>query len=248
MKAAFTMWRYTRMIILVAVCAAIYSAALIAFKTAIPIIPGITEVRVGNIFPMPFGIMFGPAGAWGAAIGNLVGDVFGGTLSPASIAGFFGNFLLGYLPYTLWKTILPFGSSSRAWDPGRFDNWARYLFIGFISSAACAVLISISVDAIGMVPYQVLSKIITLNDTIGSWIGAVLLSTVFPTIKDHLNLFWEDVMEEGDIGIPVAGAAGAWIIVLASIGGLVGSFFTSLPVSAIGWFSSVFIVIGCILL
>jgi energy-coupling factor transport system substrate-specific component len=40
------------MIILVAVCAAIYGAALIAFKTAIPLIPGITEVRVANIFPM----------------------------------------------------------------------------------------------------------------------------------------------------------------------------------------------------
>jgi energy-coupling factor transport system substrate-specific component len=52
MKAAFSMWKNTRMIILVAVCAAIYGAALIAFKTAIPLIPGITEVRVANIFPM----------------------------------------------------------------------------------------------------------------------------------------------------------------------------------------------------
>jgi energy-coupling factor transport system substrate-specific component len=51
MKAALRMWKNTRMIILVAVCAAIYGAALIAFKTAIPIIPGITEVRVANIFP-----------------------------------------------------------------------------------------------------------------------------------------------------------------------------------------------------
>jgi energy-coupling factor transport system substrate-specific component len=52
MKAAFLMWKNTRMIILAAVCAAIYGAALIAFKTAIPLIPGITEVRVANIFPM----------------------------------------------------------------------------------------------------------------------------------------------------------------------------------------------------
>ena len=51
MKAVLTMWRNTRMIILVAVCASIYGAALIAFKTAIPLIPGITEVRVANIFP-----------------------------------------------------------------------------------------------------------------------------------------------------------------------------------------------------
>jgi hypothetical protein len=38
MKAAFTMWKNSRMIILVAVCAAIYGAALIAFKPH-PLIP-----------------------------------------------------------------------------------------------------------------------------------------------------------------------------------------------------------------
>ncbi len=101
MKAALTIWRNTRMIILVAVCASIYGAALIAFKTAIPLIPGITEVRVANIFPMVFGLLFGPAGAWGSAIGNLIGDIFGGTLGPGSIAGFVGNFLPDYLPYTM---------------------------------------------------------------------------------------------------------------------------------------------------
>ncbi len=60
MKAAFRMWRNIRMIILVAVCAAMYSAALIAFKTAIPLIPGFIEVRIANIFPMVFNLLFGP--------------------------------------------------------------------------------------------------------------------------------------------------------------------------------------------
>ncbi|MDD5170515.1 MAG: QueT transporter family protein, partial [Syntrophales bacterium] len=88
MRDALSMWGNTRMIVLTAVCAAIYGATLIAFKAAIPLVPGITEVRVANIFPMAFGFLFGPAGAWGLAIGNLIGDIFGGTLSPASIAGF----------------------------------------------------------------------------------------------------------------------------------------------------------------
>src|SRR5512136_1368686 len=123
MRAVFTMWRNTRMIILVAVCAAIYGAALIAFKTAIPLIPGITEVRVANIFPMVFGLLFGPAGAWGTAIGNLIGDLFGGTLGPGSLAGFFGNFLLGYLPYTLWSALLPLPGGSREWKSGNWQSW-----------------------------------------------------------------------------------------------------------------------------
>lgn len=42
MRDALTMWKNTRMIVLVAVCAAIYGATLIVFKTAIPLIPGFT--------------------------------------------------------------------------------------------------------------------------------------------------------------------------------------------------------------
>jgi hypothetical protein len=80
MSYVFSMWKNTRMIVLTAVCAAIYAAALIAFKTAIPLVPGITEVRVAGVFLIVFGFLFGPAGAWGLAFGNLIGDIFGGTL------------------------------------------------------------------------------------------------------------------------------------------------------------------------
>jgi len=51
-------------------------------------------------FPMCLG-WFRPGRRLGTAIGNLIGDTFGGTLGPGSIAGFVGNFLLGYLPYTM---------------------------------------------------------------------------------------------------------------------------------------------------
>jgi len=248
MKAAFRMWRNTRMIILVAVCAAIYGAALIAFKTAIPLIPGITEVRVANIFPMVFGLLFGPAGAWGTAIGNLIGDVFGGTLGPGSIAGFIGNFLLGYLPYAMWTTFIPFSEKSREWKPGSWRSWINYILIAFISSAACAVVISIAVDALGIVPYAVLTKIITINDTLGSLIGMILLISVFSVTKEQLGLFWADIMEEGDIGKPVAGILGAWLVTVASVFGLLGGMITGLPITTIGWICALAIIIGSLLL
>jgi EAL domain-containing protein (putative c-di-GMP-specific phosphodiesterase class I) len=47
----------------VAVIAAIYAAVLIPFN-ALTIIPGITSIRPANVFPVIFGIMFGPAAAW----------------------------------------------------------------------------------------------------------------------------------------------------------------------------------------
>ena len=248
MKAAITMWRNTRMIILVSVCAAIYGAALIAFKTAIPIIPGITEVRVANIFPMVFGLLFGPAGAWGSAIGNLIGDIFGGTLGPGSIAGFVGNFLLGYLPYTMWTTFVPFAEKSREWKFGSWRSWINYILIAFISSASCAVVISIAVDALGIVPYAILTKIITLNNTFASWIGVILLISVFGVTKQQLGLFWGDVMDESDIGSPIAGSIGAWLVTMATVIGLLGGIIPDLPTLTIGWICACVIIVGSLLL
>jgi energy-coupling factor transport system substrate-specific component len=248
MKVAFRMWRNTRMIILVAVCAAIYSAALIAFKTALPLIPGITEVRVANIFPMVFGLLFGPAGAWGTAIGNLIGDIFGGTLGPSSVGGFLGNFLLGYLPYSMWITFLPFAEKSREWQFGSWQSWINYFIIAFISSAACAVVISIVVDALGIVPYTVLTKIITLNDTIASWIGVILLISVFSITKQQLGLFWAEVVDESDIGSPIAGTLGAWVVAVASVAGLFGGMIATFSTISIGWICALAIIIGSLLL
>ncbi len=248
MKSVFTMWGNTRMIILTAVCAAIYSSALLAFKTAIPLIPGITEIRVGNIFPMPFGLMFGPAGAWGSAIGNLIGDIFGGTLTPASLAGFVGNFLLGYLPYSLWTTLVPFNQRTRDWEPRKWTSWLTYGLVAFISSTACAVVISAVADLVGLVPYNVLVKIITINNTLGGLIGVILLTTVFKVVKDHLHLFWTEVLEEADQGRPPAGPLGAWLVTAGSLFGLFGGLMTDLPMGALGWISTAALLIGGFLL
>lgn len=248
MKSAIRMWKNTRMIILVAVCAAIYGSALIAFKTAIPLIPGITEVRVANIFPMVFGLLFGPAGAWGTAIGNLLGDIFGGTLGPGSIAGFVGNFLLGYLPYTMWMTFLPFFTISREWKSGSIQCWVNYFLIAFVSSASCAVVISTLVDTLGIVPYAILVKIITINNTLGSFIGGILLSSVFNLTAYQLGLFWPNVMDEKDIGSPLVGTLGAWMVTVGSMVGLFGKMVIHLPNTPIYWVSTLIILLGSLLL
>lgn len=247
MKAALRMWNNTRMIILVAVCAAIYAAALIAFKTAIPLVPGITEVRVAGVFPMTMSLLFGPAGAWGLAIGNLIGDIFGGTFGPGSLAGFVGNFLMGYLPYTMWTTLVPIVGKSREWNPKRWRTWASYIIISFISSAAAAVVIGAFVDALGIVPYAVLSKIITLNNTIGCLVGIVLIVATFDVIRRQLGLFWVDVMNPEDIGSPVAGSIGAWLVTAGTVIGIAGGFTALVPMTGV-WVCVAAILVGSILL
>lgn len=245
MKAAFNMWADTRMVILSGVCAAVYGAALIAFKTAIPIIPGITEVRVGNIFPMPFGLMFGPAGAWGAAMGNLLGDVFGGTLGPGSVAGVLGNFLLGYLPYTMWT---PWKGTLGQWEAKSKAFWIRYTIIAFVSSAACATVIGIWVHTLGLVPFRVLAPVITLNNTMASMIGALLLLNVFPTVKNHLHLFWIDIMAPETRRPGLSPQVGSWLVLGGSVLGLCAGTVGGGPEASLGWLATVVILGGCLLL
>ncbi len=248
MVFAIKMWNNIRMIVLVAVVAAIYAATLIAFKTAIPLIPGITEVRVANIFPMTFGLLFGPAGAWGLAIGNLIGDIFGGTFGPASIAGFFGNFLLGFLPYTMWTTFIPFCENQYKWNKKSYKSWWAYISINLISSIACSIIIGVAVDILGIAPYEVISKIITLNNFIGGLIGIILLISVYDVTTKQLGLFWIDVLNVDVKKISKTSMVGSWLVTVGSIIGIVGSFIVDVSILNIKWLSVIFIVIGSILL
>lgn len=104
MKELITMWKNTRMIVLTAVTAALYAAILIPFKVGIPLVPGFTEVRPANVIPIICSLMFGPAAAWGSAIGNTIADAFG-TFGLGTIFGFIGNFLYGYIPYRIYLAL-----------------------------------------------------------------------------------------------------------------------------------------------
>src|SRR2546426_12452211 len=99
MMDCFAMWRRTRMVTLTAVCAAIYAAVLIPTQV-FPLIPGSTNLRPGSAIAIVLSLLFGPAGAWGGAFGNTLNDLFG-TFGPGTWFGFFGNFLLGLIPYKL---------------------------------------------------------------------------------------------------------------------------------------------------
>src|SRR2546429_9641370 len=100
MRELFAMWGNTRMVVLTAICAALYAAILIPFKV-VPLIPGITEFRPANAVPVVCSFLFGPAAAWGSAFGNLIGDFFGG-LRPRGFFCFLGDFPFCPVPFPLW--------------------------------------------------------------------------------------------------------------------------------------------------
>jgi len=222
MREVFSMWKNTRMIILVALSAAIYAAFLIVFKGGIPIVPGITEVRPANVFPPVFSLLFGPAGAWGSAIGNLIGDLFGGTLGVGSIFGFVGNFFLGFIPYKMWGAT--FGLVTKK-DMSQTTNSVQKLIafeiIALTAAAACGIIIAWYLDLARMVPFAFLAITITVNNFAAAFVlGPILLALLYPRVK-RWGLVWTDIMKPEDVAPGMVKNIGAILMIVGSLGGLI---------------------------
>lgn len=217
MRELFTMWRHTKMVVLVALTAAVYAAILIPLK-GIPLIPGITEVRPANVVPVVFSLLFGPAAAWGSAFGNLIGDFFG-TLGLGSLFGFIGNFFFGLVPYKLWGKMGPL-SSKQPLEVRSGRQVLEYLLTALLASAVCAAFISWGVDLFGLVPFGFLGPIITLNNFIAAAIlGPFLLWLLYPRAK-RWDILWTEIMEPDEISQASRPWIGAGLMWIGGVGAL----------------------------
>ncbi|GIW05520.1 MAG: hypothetical protein KatS3mg060_0325 [Dehalococcoidia bacterium] len=216
-RATVTMWRSPRMIAYVVLSAVVYAVPLVAFKTALVLIPGVTELRAAGLVPPALSLLFGPAAAWGCALGNLAGDVLGGTLTAGSIAGFVGNFLLGFLPAALWGRL---GLASSGEEPAlrSVGSWLEYVIVVFLAATATGTTIGWGVEAAGLVPFGVLASIIVFNDTLAGVAGGIIVALLYRPLKAR-GLTWDRTIERpeprrGFLGqaLVALGGAGGWIL------------------------------------
>jgi len=151
-------FKQKRTLLQMGLCALIFIGMAVPFKVMV-LVEGFTEVRPVNAVPVVVGLLFGPAGAWGCAVGNLIADFFG-TFSQASLLGFFGNFFAAYLPYKLWHT----------WKEGEkpnvksYRNIALYILLSAITSLAVAVFIACGLDVFQQFWSPKIFYIILFND------------------------------------------------------------------------------------
>jgi energy-coupling factor transport system substrate-specific component len=213
MRDLFGMWSDTRMVVLTAITAALYAAILIPFKV-IPIIPGITELRPANAIPVVCSFLFGPAAAWGAAIGNVIGDFFGG-FGPGDVFGFFGNLLYGLLPYKLWGAMgggvpIPRGAGA----------WMRFGVAVGVASLSCAVVVGWGLNVLGFHPFSLLAPIVFINNFLMAMLLApVLLAVLYPRVARG-RLLYQDLVVVEPVG-RIRRWCGVTCIVLGAVGGFV---------------------------
>lgn len=253
MREVITMWRHTKMVVLVALTAGVYAAILVPLK-GIPLIPGVTEIRPANVIPVVFSLLFGPAAAWGAAFGNLIGDFFG-TLGLGSIFGFVGNFFYGLVAYKLWGKMGPL-SSHQPLDSRSVRSVLEYLLLAFLASAVCAAFIAWGLELVGIVPFGVVGPIITLNNFLAAAaLGPFLLWLLYPRAK-RWDILWTEIMEPGEISRGAHPWLGALLMWAGGGGGLLVGIVLStgmnLGVGGLGVVASVLpclllFVLGCLL-
>jgi energy-coupling factor transport system substrate-specific component len=246
MREVWRMWNYSTMVVLTVLTAGIFAAILIPFK-GIPLIPGLTELRPANVIPVVFGLLFGPAGAWGAAFGNLIGDFFG-TLGIGSFFGFWGNFLAAYLTYKLL-------GDRPLEEVGR--RLPRFISAVVLGAWACALVIGFGVEVFKLLPFSVIAVAVFINNAVIALIlGPFLLRLLTPRVS-RWDLAWTDQMDPEDyapgparrLGLILSwvGAGGGYLTGLAFGVGLISlPGLPPLPV-ILGPFLVVLLV-GCVLM
>lgn len=188
-----------------AFCAALFALLSVVLKTSFVLIPEVSEVRVCNILACSCGIWFGPAGAWGCAVGNLIGDL-GGSLTILSISGFLGNFFSAWLPYkvwTVWGSVI--GEDPLARPSLRSKCWlARYLVGGFCSVVSCSALLAFTFDFSGDMAAVNSFMMIFLNNA-GATIVGIALFALMCRLPENVLRYWRSQMQqERDLVFPAA--------------------------------------------
>jgi energy-coupling factor transport system substrate-specific component len=187
MGELFRMWGNTRMVVLTAISAALYAAILIPFKV-VPLIPGITEFRPANAVPVVCSFLFGPAAAWGAAFGNLIGDFFGG-LGPGDVFGFFANLLYGFVPYVVWEAL-----TDAEPVPGGVGRWMGLLAVIALACTLCATVVGWGLQLLGFHPFTVLGTLVLVNNlVVAEVLGPLLLAVLHPRLR-RARLLYRDLL------------------------------------------------------
>jgi energy-coupling factor transport system substrate-specific component len=221
MRDLVVMWGNTRMVVLTAMSASLYAAILIPFKV-LPLIPGVTEFRPANAIPVVCSFLFGPAGAWGAAIGNVIGDFFGG-LGPGDLFGFFGNLFYGLIPYKLWHAC-----TDRDPLPRSIGGWVGFVAVIALAAGSCALVIGWGLNLLGFIPFVILGNIVFFNNfVVAVVLSPLLLFAIYPRVKRG-GLRYVDILPQPPrSGRPLRWVGVAMIVIAVPLGFLIGNLIST---------------------
>ena len=103
-----------------------------------------------SALPPVFGLMLGPFGVLGCALGNLLADVISGYSVLLSVLGFVAQFTYGILPYLMWNAYDELRKKGKTpINLGNAGNVVRYMVITVINGIVVTLFIGSIIHNIG---------------------------------------------------------------------------------------------------
>jgi energy-coupling factor transport system substrate-specific component len=180
-----SMWKHPKMIAFMVLTAVLYLASLYPLQ-GLTLFGGYTDFgRIGVAVPIAFSFLFGPAAAWGAAIGNILTDVAIRHVDVSSIFGFAGNLLLGYIPYKLWSTVTADEPDLRS-----LRKFSLFVGLAVLACVICGLVIGWGLYWLGLTSFMPTSAIIALTNALwATTVGSILLSLTYKFFSKRKLLY-----------------------------------------------------------
>jgi len=121
-----------------------------------------------SALPPVLGLMLGPFGALGCALGNLLADIVLGYSLLISVLGFVAQFTYGILPYLMWKAIDEI--KKKPATPVNFStvgNVLRYLIIIVINATVMTIFLGSIIHNLGVSQFiSTVTLMLLLNNVV----------------------------------------------------------------------------------
>jgi hypothetical protein len=233
------------MIVLVSLCAVVYAAAILVFRTP----PPWSVQLVAMLFPIPLSLFFGPAVAWALPIGATASDLVSGYIQIGSLFGLGGNFLMGFLPYALWTRLKPLATGSREVILKSSRDWMLFGLVTTVSGCACSVVIAWPLHWLGLVPFQFLVLLIGVQNIVLGLLSAPLVILAYPRIR-AMGMLWWDTALQNELDDPdrLMGVFGAWLVAVSSMVTCLWVLLSPDATLLVGGIGTLLVVIGTIMM
>ena len=181
----FSMWRHPKMIVFMLLTVVLYATSLYPLQ-GLTLFGGYTDFgRIGVAIPVAFSFLFGPAVAWGAAIGNVLTDVAVQHVDVSSVFGFAGNLLLGYIPYKLWSTVTVDEPDLRS-----LRKFSQFACVAVLACVICGFVIGWGLYWLGLTSFMPTSAIIVVTNALWAVIaGSILLAFTYKFFSKRKLLY-----------------------------------------------------------
>lgn len=200
MKDIFSVFKEKRWIARMVIAGVLFLACAAPFRMMLSLVPGMTEVRPANMIPVVFGILWGPAAAWGISIANAISDILV-SHSPVQVwlPGFFINFFYAYLPYKMWYSIDYKRNGIVKPRLGKVYDILKFIWICFVDSLVTTVLLALLFEYLGFQSYSSSAVLLFFNNFDFAVVLGIPVILVFTSRREAK--FWIPpmrVMEEQD--------------------------------------------------